>query len=68
MDKYFKIMHLVVQLQLGDIHEKITIGNKPNGELHLGHYIGAIIHFIEMQKDYESFCFCCGFAFFNSQS
>lgn len=32
-------------------------GIKPTGELHIGHYIGAITHFIEMQKSYESFVF-----------
>lgn len=37
--------------------KRLLSGIKPTGELHIGHYIGAIKHFIEMQKDYESFVF-----------
>ena len=37
--------------------KRLLSGIKPNGELHIGHYIGAIKHFIEMQKNYESFVF-----------
>ncbi|MDD4187554.1 MAG: tryptophan--tRNA ligase [Bacilli bacterium] len=37
--------------------KRLLSGIKPTGELHIGHYIGAIKRFIEMQKDYESFVF-----------
>ncbi len=37
--------------------KRLLSGIKPNGELHIGHYIGALTHFIKMQKDYESFVF-----------
>ncbi len=37
--------------------KRLLSGITPTGELHIGHYIGAITHFIEMQKNYESFVF-----------
>lgn len=37
--------------------KRLLSGIKPTGELHIGHYIGALVHFIEMQKEYESFVF-----------
>ncbi|MDD2505344.1 MAG: tryptophan--tRNA ligase [Bacilli bacterium] len=37
--------------------KRLLSGITPTGELHIGHYIGAITHFIEMQKSYESFVF-----------
>ncbi len=37
--------------------KRLLSGIKPTGELTLGNYIGAIKHFVEMQKDYESFVF-----------
>lgn len=37
--------------------KRLLSGIKPTGELTLGNYIGAIRHFVNMQKDYESFIF-----------
>ncbi len=37
--------------------KRLLSGIKPTGELHIGHYLGAIKQFIEMQKEYETFVF-----------
>jgi len=37
--------------------KRLVSGIQPSGELTIGNYIGAIKHFVEMQKDYESFVF-----------
>ena len=37
--------------------KRLLSGIKPTGDLTLGNYIGAIKHFNEMQKEYESFVF-----------
>ena len=37
--------------------KRLVSGIKPTGELTLGNYIGAIKHFKEMQKDYETYVF-----------
>ena len=37
--------------------KRLVSGIKPTGELTIGNYIGAIKHFKEMQKEYETFVF-----------
>lgn len=37
--------------------KRLLSGIKPTGEFTLGNYIGAMRHFVNMQKDYESFVF-----------
>jgi len=37
--------------------KRMLSGIKPTGDLNIGHYIGAIRQFVEMQKEYESFVF-----------
>ncbi|MFN9706854.1 MAG: tryptophan--tRNA ligase, partial [Planctomycetota bacterium] len=32
-------------------------GIQPTGNLHIGNYLGALVNFVELQKQYESF-FC----------
>ena len=35
--------------------KRLLSGIKPTGDLTLGNYIGALKHFSEMQKEYETF-------------
>lgn len=37
--------------------ERIVSGMRPTGKLHLGHYLGVIQNWVELQKKYESFFF-----------
>ena len=35
--------------------KRILSGMRPTGKLHIGHYVGALENWINLQKDYESF-------------
>lgn len=37
--------------------KRIVSGMRPTGKLHLGHYLGVIQNWVELQKKYESFFF-----------
>lgn len=37
--------------------KRIVSGMRPTGKLHLGHYLGVIQNWVELQKSYESFFF-----------
>ena len=36
------------------MQERIFSGIQPSGDLHLGHYLGAIRNWVQLQDDYES--------------
>ncbi len=38
-------------------NKRIVSGMRPTGKLHLGHYLGVIQNWVELQKKYESFFF-----------
>ena len=35
--------------------QRILTGMRPTGQLHLGHYLGALENWIQMQHEYECF-------------
>ena len=35
--------------------KRILSGMRPTGKLHLGHYVGALENWIQLQNEYESF-------------
>lgn len=37
--------------------QRIVSGMRPTGKLHLGHYLGVIDNWVQLQKDYECFFF-----------
>ena len=39
------------------MNKRIVSGMRPTGKLHLGHYLGVIQNWVELQKKYESFFF-----------
>ncbi|MFI3299982.1 MAG: tryptophan--tRNA ligase [Candidatus Gastranaerophilales bacterium] len=41
--------------------ERIVSGMRPTGKLHLGHYLGVIQNWVELQKTHESFFFVADF-------
>ncbi len=41
--------------------ERIVSGMRPTGKLHLGHYLGVIQNWVELQKLHESFFFVADF-------
>ena len=39
------------------MNKRIVSGMRPTGKLHLGHYLGVIQNWVELQRKYESFFF-----------
>ena len=39
------------------MRERIVSGMRPTGKLHLGHYLGVIQNWVELQHKYDSFFF-----------
>ncbi len=37
------------------LKKRILSGMRPTGKLHIGHYVGALENWVELQKEYESF-------------
>jgi tryptophanyl-tRNA synthetase len=40
-----------------EVHERVVSGMRPTGELHLGHYFGALKNWLELERRYECFFF-----------
>lgn len=40
---------------MSDSKKRILTGDRPTGNLHLGHYVGSLANRIKLQKDYDSF-------------
>ncbi len=43
----------LVAASRGDFRERILTGMRPSGMLHLGHYVGALEKWLELQKQYD---------------
>lgn len=39
--------------------ERILTGMRPTGPLHLGHYVGALENWVNLQDKYDSYFFNC---------
>ena len=35
--------------------KRILSGMRPTGKLHIGHYVGALVNWVKLQDEYESF-------------
>jgi tryptophanyl-tRNA synthetase len=40
---------------MADSKKRILTGDRPTGNLHLGHYVGSLANRVKLQKEYDSF-------------
>ena len=40
---------------MSDNKKRILTGDRPTGNLHLGHYVGSLANRVKLQKEYDSF-------------